>query len=127
MRRFSVRLGLREQNDWSLPPELPRQGFFTKEIRRLLQGGGNGKQSPVLPRAWRAYDACLSSGSTAVLPHCDQIGAPIPSCTELNCLPNERIADNAFGAMKLSGLILKYGRVCVKKACRPAGCAALGL
>ena len=26
---------------WSLPPVLPRQDFFTKEIRRLLRGGEN--------------------------------------------------------------------------------------
>jgi hypothetical protein len=25
--------------EWSLQSVLPRQGFFTKEIRRLLQGG----------------------------------------------------------------------------------------
>jgi len=27
---------------WSLPPVLPRHDFFTKEIRRLLQGGERG-------------------------------------------------------------------------------------
>ena len=32
-------VGLREQMEWSLPPVLPRPGFFTKEIRRLLHGG----------------------------------------------------------------------------------------
>ena len=57
---------------------LPRHDFFTKEIHRLLQGGVNGlpsrssesegwSQSPVLPWAQRAYETCLSAGSTAVL------------------------------------------------------------
>ena len=32
-------VGLREQNDWSLPPVMLRPDFFTKEIRRLLHGG----------------------------------------------------------------------------------------
>ncbi len=33
--------GLREQRNWILQPVLPRQVFFTKEIRRLLHGGKN--------------------------------------------------------------------------------------
>jgi len=63
---------------WSLPPVLPRHDFSTKEIHRLLQGGVNGlssrssesegwSQSPVLPWAQRAYETCLSAGSTAVI------------------------------------------------------------
>ncbi len=36
-------VGLREQMEWSLQPVLLRQEFFTKEIRRLLRGGGNGR------------------------------------------------------------------------------------
>lgn len=32
-------IGLREQSRWSLQPVLPRQEFFTKEIRSLLHGG----------------------------------------------------------------------------------------
>lgn len=50
-----------------------RQDCFTKAIRRLLRGGiycgwhANASQSPVLPRAWLAYDACLNAGSTAVI------------------------------------------------------------
>jgi len=37
-------VGLREllaqcHKEWSLQPVLPRQEFFTKEIRRLLHGG----------------------------------------------------------------------------------------
>ena len=61
---------------WSLQPVMLRQEFFTKEIRRLLHGGENGSpsrsstsegwsQSPVLPWAQRAYETCLSAGSTA--------------------------------------------------------------
>src|SRR6266571_3260862 len=80
-------VGLREQMEWSLPPVLPRRDFFTKEIRRLLQGGVNGpagrssksegwSQSPVLPWAQRAYETCLSAGSTAVLAHGRKTGAP---------------------------------------------------
>jgi hypothetical protein len=50
---------------------LPRQEFFTKEIHRLLCGGKvavrKHSQSPVLPRTQRAYETCLSAGSTAVL------------------------------------------------------------
>jgi len=34
-----------EQN-WSLQPVLLRQEFFTKEIRRLLRGGGNWPVGP---------------------------------------------------------------------------------
>ena len=76
---------------------LPRHDFFTKEIHRLLQGGVNGlpsqssesegwSQSPVLPWAQRAYETCLSAGSTAVLAHGHQTGAPTRSCTELSSL-----------------------------------------
>jgi len=47
-----------------------RRDFFTKEIRRLLHGGvvavRKHSQSPVLPWARLAYDACLNAGSTAV-------------------------------------------------------------
>ena len=32
-------IGLREQTEWSLQPVMLRQEFFTKEIRRLLNGG----------------------------------------------------------------------------------------
>ena len=65
-------------SNWSPSPVLPRHDFFTKEIHRLLQGGVNGlssrssesegwSQSPVLPWAQRAYETCLSAGSTAVV------------------------------------------------------------
>ena len=55
----------------------------------------NTSQSPVLPRARLAYDACLNAGSTAIFP---KTGAPTRSCTELTRLPCEGIAENALGA-----------------------------
>ena len=36
-------IGLREQMEWSLQSVMLRQEFFTKEIRRLLRGGENGR------------------------------------------------------------------------------------
>src|SRR5204863_9021052 len=47
-------------------------------------------QSPVLPWAQRAYETCLSAGSTAVLAHGHQTGAPTRSCTELASIPNSQ-------------------------------------
>jgi len=63
-------------------------------------------QSPVLPRARLAYDACLNAGSTAVLAHGhhSETGALTRSCTELIRLPSECIAKNALGAIKLAFL-----------------------
>jgi hypothetical protein len=68
---------------WSPQPVLPRQSFFTKEVRGLPHGGEScsnnpiihqsitpfavWSQSQVLPWARRAYETCLSAGSTAVL------------------------------------------------------------
>jgi len=63
-RRVSA-VGLREQKNWILQPVLPRQDFFTKEIRRLLRGGYEWSQSPVLPWTERDYETHLSAGSTA--------------------------------------------------------------
>ena len=95
---------------------LPRHDFFTKEIHRLLQGGVNRwpasrssksegwSQSPVLPWAQRAYETCLSAGSTAVLAHGGKTGAPTRSCTELASIPKKCIAQNALGALKLASL-----------------------
>jgi len=94
-----------------LQPVLPRQGRFTKATRRLLRGGeqklgtvdSSWSQSPVLPRAQRAYETCLSAGSTAVLPdgH-QQFGALTWSCTGLIRLPSECIANNALRAKMAS-------------------------
>jgi hypothetical protein len=87
---------------------LPRREFLTKELCRLLQGGKvavrKHSQSPVLPWARRAYETCLSAGSTAVLADGHQGGAPTRNCTELVSLPSERIAANALGAVKLASL-----------------------
>ena len=66
-------------------------------------------QSPVLPWAQRAYETCLSAGSTAALEdgHLaeggEQNGAPTRNCTRLACLPSRRIAQNALGASKMIG------------------------
>jgi len=63
----------------------------------------NASQSPVLPRARLAYDACLNAGSTAVLAHGhhSETGALTRSCTELIRLPSECIARNALRALKI--------------------------
>src|SRR5213594_4930265 len=61
-------------------------------------------QSPVLPWAQRAYETCLSAGSTAVLAHGHKTGAPTRSCTELASIPKKCIAQNALGAVKLASL-----------------------
>ena len=63
-----------------------RLDFFTKEIRRLLHGG-EWSQSPVLPWAWLAYDACLSAGSTAWLVDDRQIDLEPPLGIAPNWLP----------------------------------------
>jgi len=42
-------IGLREQSEWSLQPVMLRQEFFTKEIRRLLHGGENGRSLRCCP------------------------------------------------------------------------------
>jgi hypothetical protein len=80
---------------------LPRQEFFTKEIRRLLHGGENEKwpaihslgegwsQSPVLPRTQRADETHLSAGSTAKLE--PSPGMDFPSFAGW-MLPNGRFA-----------------------------------
>jgi hypothetical protein len=35
--------------EWSLQPVMLRQEFFTKEIRRLLRGGGDGRSLRCCP------------------------------------------------------------------------------
>jgi len=67
-----------------------RHDFFTKEIRRLLHGGmvavRKDSQSPVLPRARLAYDACLNAGSTAMLEMVRASGnAPEPGTNLVRC------------------------------------------
>ena len=60
----------------------------------------------MLPWTERAYETCLSAGSTAVLADGElkYNGAPTRSCTRLIRLPSEGIADNALRAMKLASL-----------------------
>jgi hypothetical protein len=36
--------------EWSLQPVMLRREFFTKEIRRLLHGGKNGRNPECCPR-----------------------------------------------------------------------------
>jgi hypothetical protein len=52
----------------------------------------------VLPWTQRAYETCLSAGSTAMLSNNQRNGAPTRSCTRLACLPSRGIAGNALGA-----------------------------
>ncbi len=76
-------------------------------------------QSPVLPWTQRAYETCLSAGSTAEnwSPHPEwtsqvlQVGCPKKGsslretqCTELPPIPMERIAENALRAMRLASM-----------------------
>ena len=60
--------------------------------------------SPLSPWAQRAYETCLSTGSTAVLAHGHKTGAPTRSCTELASIPKKCIAKNALRALKLASL-----------------------
>jgi len=52
-------------------------------------------QSPVLPWARLAYDACLNAGSTAVVLNLEP---PTRRCTQLTYLPSKGIAGSALGA-----------------------------
>src|SRR5439155_8800265 len=66
---------------------------------RSCVAGEGWSQSPVLPWTQRAYETCLSAGSTAVLAHGQHgNGAPTRNCTRLARLPSMRIAQNALGA-----------------------------
>ena len=74
----SLLLDYASKTNWILQPVMLRQNRFTKMIRRLLRGGKvamrKHSQSPVLPWARLAYDACLSAGSTAMLAHGHRYG-----------------------------------------------------
>jgi len=50
------------------PARFLYKGNLQAAAGRLFRWGrhANASQSPVLPRARRAYDACLNTGSTAV-------------------------------------------------------------
>ena len=95
-------VGLREQRQGGLPPVLPRRDFPTKEACGCRKEA-KWSQSPVLPWTQRAYETCLSAGSTAMLSNNQQNGAPTRSCTRLACLPSRCIADNALGASEMVG------------------------
>lgn len=117
---------------WGLPPVLLRLRVRTKDPGSLLPGGKNGppsearrratsegwSQSPVLPWARRAYETCLSAGSTAgararlpaqgrrqpraaAVGTCENDGALTRSCTELVRSPSECIAHNALRAPRM--------------------------
>ena len=62
-------------SEWMEPPVgvAPTSFLYKRNpqaaAERQSGGHANASQSPVLPRAWLAYDACLNAGSTAVLAH----------------------------------------------------------
>ena len=89
-------------DNWSLLPVLPRRDFLTKEACGCRKEA-KWSQSPVLPWTQRAYETCLSAGSTAMGSDDQQNGAPTRNCTRLASLPSRRIAQNALGAMKMVG------------------------
>src|SRR6266705_5580165 len=81
--------------------------------RRKWPAGRSSKsegwsQSPVLPLTQRAYETCLSAGSTAVVltygHYATKLQSPTRNCTELASIPKKCIAQNALGAMKLASL-----------------------
>ena len=69
-------VGLHEQRNWSLPPVLPRRDFLTKEACGCRKEAENGRRSPVLPWTQRAYETCLSAGSTAMYRIIDKMEPP---------------------------------------------------
>jgi hypothetical protein len=75
---------------WAFSGWLPRQDFFTKEIRRLLAWRRKWSQPPVLPWAERAYETCLSAGSTAWLAADRQTKMEPPSRNSTELAPTER-------------------------------------
>ena len=61
---MSLLLDYASDDDWGLPPVLPRRDFLTKEACGCRKEA-KWSQSRVLPSAELAYDACLSAGSIA--------------------------------------------------------------
>ena len=57
---------------------------------------------PVLLWAQRAYETCLSAGSTPVLAHGHKTGAPTRSCTGLASVPKEMHRSECFGGSEIS-------------------------
>ena len=71
---------------WMEPPAgVAPTSFLYKRNPQAAAERQKWSQSPVLPRARLAYDACLNAGSTAVLAHGhhSEAGALTRSCTEL--------------------------------------------
>ena len=60
----SLLLDYASKDNWGLPPVLPRRDFLTKEACGCHKEA-KWSQSPVLPWTQRAYETCLSAGSTA--------------------------------------------------------------
>ena len=63
-RRRVYAVGLRERNGWSPLPVLPRATFLQRKPAGCREEA-KWSQSPVLPWTQRAYETCLSAGSTA--------------------------------------------------------------
>ena len=62
---MSLLLDYASDDNWSLLPVLPRRDFLTKEACGCRKEA-KWSQSPVLPWTQRAYETCLSAGSTAI-------------------------------------------------------------
>src|SRR6266702_2295860 len=60
----SLLLDYASKDKWGLPPVLPRRDFLTKEACGCRKEA-KWSQSPVMPWTQRAYETCLSAGSTA--------------------------------------------------------------
>jgi hypothetical protein len=58
-------------------------------------------QSPVLPRARLAYDACLNAGSTAVLAHGHQNWSPHPELHRADSLTERGHRWKCFGGFEI--------------------------
>ena len=86
------------------PAGVAPAGFLYKRDLQAAAWRQNWSQSPVLPWTERAYETCLSAGSTAVpadghlAKDGKQNGAPTRSCAGLARLPSESITGNALGA-----------------------------
>ena len=92
-------VGLREQRIGASRRCCPGATFLQRKPAGCRKEA-KWSQSPVLPWTQRAYETCLSAGSTAFN---YGNGAPTRSCTRLACLPSRCIADNALGALKMVG------------------------
>ena len=95
---MSLLLDYASKDNWGLPPVLPRRDFLTKEACGCRKEA-KWSQSPVLPWTRRAYETCLSAGSTAFEL---RKWSPHPELHRAKTrVPGECIADNALGALKM--------------------------